>query len=83
MPLPVKRPGVKAALIGWLSTLRLPVLFVMTAAVFGLDLVVQDMIPFVDEVVLALATAILGSWKKGRTGSGPAEKPPPDPARLT
>jgi hypothetical protein len=38
--------------------------------VFLLDLFVPDAIPFVDEVMLGLATLLLGSWRKRR-------QPPP------
>ena len=44
--------------------LRFPTLFGLTALVFGADLLLPDAIPFVDEVLLGLGTALLASWKR-------------------
>jgi hypothetical protein len=46
--------------------LRFPALFLVTAALFLVDLAIPDVIPFVDEVLLGLGTLVLGSWKKRR-----------------
>lgn len=63
----------RAAFVGWLvarlARLRFPVLFAITAGIFLLDLVVPDAIPFADELLLGLATALLASWSR------------PDPSR--
>jgi hypothetical protein len=60
-------------LVGWLlarlAQLRFPKLALITAALFALDLVVPDVIPFADELLLGLATALLASWKRSRTGA--------------
>jgi len=56
------------------SRLRFPTLFVLTAALFLLDLVFPDLIPFVDELLLGLATLLFGTWRKRRQ-AGPAEPP--------
>ena len=48
----------------FLSRLRFPQLFVLTAVVFLVDLAVPDVIPFVDELLLALGSLVLGSLKK-------------------
>ncbi len=69
----------RSALVGWfvarLARLRFPVLFVLSAALFAVDLVVPDFIPFADEVLLGLATALLASWRTGRVAAGdPAPK---------
>ena len=50
--------------------LRFPTLFAITAALFVLDLLIPDVIPFVDEILLALGTLLLGSLRK--TGSDPS-----------
>jgi hypothetical protein len=50
----------------YLSRLRFPQLFVVTAALFLLDLLFPDAIPFVDEILLGLVTVLLGSWRKRR-----------------
>ena len=52
--------------------LRFPQLFWLTAILFVVDVFVPDLIPFADEILLGLATLLLGSWKKRR------EPPPPD-----
>ena len=57
--------GLVPALIGrFAARLRFPQLFLFTAALFGLDLLIPDLIPFVDEVLLGLLTLLLGSWKR-------------------
>ncbi len=56
------------------SRLRFPQLFAITAALFAIDLVVPDIVPFADEVLLALGTLLLGSWQKTR------EDKPTDPS---
>ncbi len=53
-------------LFTWLSGLRSWQLFVLAAALFVADLVVPDPIPFVDEMMLGLATLLLGRWKRRR-----------------
>lgn len=50
--------------------LRFPTLFTITAALFLLDLLVPDLVPFADEILLALGTLLLGAMRK---------KPAPDP----
>jgi hypothetical protein len=58
----------------YLARLRFPQLFVVTAALFLLDLLIPDVIPFADEMLLGLVTVLLGSWRKRRqadTGQRP------------
>jgi hypothetical protein len=66
----------KGALLGFFERfageLRFPQLFWLTAILFAVDMLVPDLIPFVDEILLGLATLLLGNWKKRR------EPPPPD-----
>ncbi len=45
------------------SGLRFPQLFLATALVFVADLLIPDLIPFVDEVLLGLFTVLLGTWR--------------------
>jgi hypothetical protein len=55
--------------------LRFPTLFALVAALFVLDLIVPDLIPFADEILLALGTLLLGSLKKRRSPElGPADR---------
>ena len=46
------------------SGLAHPKLFLLLALVFIVDLLLPDAIPFVDEILLGLATAILGLWRR-------------------
>lgn len=55
------------------SRLRYPQLFFATAVLFAIDLVVPDMIPFADEVMLGLLTVMLGRLRKPEA----PEEPPP------
>lgn len=72
--------GPRAALVGWLlgrlTRLRFPVLFAISAVLFLVTLVVPDPLPFADELLLGLATALLASWRKRRlpgAGDGGAQ----------
>jgi len=61
---------VKSAIVGWIvarvARLRFPRLFALVAVVFTLDLLIPDVIPFADEILLGLGTALLASWQKQR-----------------
>jgi hypothetical protein len=48
----------------FIERLRFPQLFIITAILFGVDLVVPDVIPFLDEVLLALLTAMLAMLRR-------------------
>ncbi len=82
-------PKVMIGLINrFASRLRFPQLFLFTAALFVLDVLVPDFIPFADEILLALGTILLGSWKDHRIadtqGEDPVEpksRPRPQPDR--
>lgn len=50
----------------WLAGLRSWQLFLLAGLLFAADLVVPDPIPFVDEMMLGLATLLLGRWKRRR-----------------
>jgi hypothetical protein len=51
-------------LVAYLAKLRFPALFAITAVLFVLNFFIPDVIPFVDEILLGLGAALLGSWKK-------------------
>ena len=53
-----------ATILNFASRLRFPWLFLFTAALFALDFLVLDPIPFIDELLLGLLTLLLGTWKK-------------------
>jgi len=38
-------------------------LFLVTATLFVLDLLIPDVIPFIDEILLGLGTLLLARWK--------------------
>lgn len=65
------RTPIIGALLAFAGRLRFPVLFAITAALFLLDLVVPDTIPFADEILLGLGALLLSRWKKQRTGGEP------------
>ena len=44
--------------------LRFPQLFLVTLALFLADLLIPDLIPFIDEILLGLASLLLASWKR-------------------
>jgi hypothetical protein len=52
--------------------LRFPTLFKLMAALFVLDFFIPDLVPFYDEILLALGTLLLGSLKR-RPGAKRAE----------
>jgi len=54
------------------SRLRFPVLFALVAGLFVVDLLVPDVVPFFDEVMLALGTLLLGSLRKRRPDTAAA-----------
>lgn len=59
--------SIRNRLMEYASRLRFPKLVLLTAVLFGIDLLVPDVIPFADEILLALTTMVLGSIRKKRT----------------
>ena len=59
MPNPLVTP-----LLRWFGKLGYPRLFLLTAVLYVLDMLVPDVIPFADELLLGLATLLLANWKK-------------------
>ena len=59
-----------APLLRWFGRLSYPRLFALFAALFVLDSVVLDPIPFIDEILLGLGTLLLANWKN-RKGDAP------------
>jgi hypothetical protein len=68
-----------APVLAFFGRLRFPQLFLATGVLFLLDLVIPDFIPFADELLLGLATLLLGSWKNRRNEKRSIEKPPITP----
>ena len=52
------------ALTAFASRLRFPQLFFLFLAIFILDVLLPDFIPFVDELLFGLITLMFGLWKK-------------------
>lgn len=67
-----------APLMGFLGRLSYPRLFVVTAALFLVDLVIPDFVPFADEILLGLGTLLLANWKNRKA---PATIEPPSPPK--
>jgi hypothetical protein len=59
--------GIQSRVQVFASRLRFPKLFAITLTILVIDVLLPDVIPFVDEILLALVTALLGSWKRSRT----------------
>lgn len=62
MPSTSKQVG-RTVVTRWISKLRFPQLFTFAAALFFVDFLVPDMIPFLDEILLAAATVMLANLK--------------------
>lgn len=56
--------GLFAILTRYLGGLRYPWLFGITAALLLADLIIPDLIPFADEILLAVVTMLLGARKR-------------------
>ncbi len=67
------RDASKTFVTRFASRLRFPQLFLLAAGLFLLDLIVPDLIPFVDEILLGLVTLLLGNLKNPSEDSA---KPP-------
>lgn len=61
------------------TRLRFPQLFWLTLVLFLVDLVVPDMIPFADEILLGLATALFGALRVRVEGAGQGPGAPASP----
>ena len=57
------------------SRLKFPQAFGVFLALFLFDLVVPDLVPFVDEILLGLGATLFGLWRE-RAGAPAAARPP-------
>ena len=57
------------------AKLRFPQLFAIAATLFFIDLLIPDLIPFIDEILLGLLTLLLGSMQT-KPEAQPVERPP-------
>lgn len=60
----IARGGLAGAVIRWASKLRFPYLFLLMAVLFCLNLVIPDVVPFADEIIMGLVAALLASLRK-------------------
>ena len=68
--------GPVAGLVGrYAGRLRYPRLLLLTAALFGADLVFPDAIPFVDEILLGLGTVVLATLRRRHPSADEPETP--------
>lgn len=63
--------AVATGLLAWARERRFPTLLAITGGLFVVDLVVPDLIPLIDELLLGLGTLVLARWKDRRRS--PAE----------
>lgn len=78
-PMTTPRGLVPSLIAAFAAKLRFPQLFLFTGALFLVDLVIPDLIPFFDEILLGLITLLLGMWKKDVPEvdpTPPGDKPP-------
>jgi hypothetical protein len=61
----LSRTTLVTAFLGYAAKLRFRQLFFIAGGLFLLDLLVPDLIPFADEILLGLLTLLFGAWKKG------------------
>ncbi|MBT8064158.1 MAG: hypothetical protein HKP16_03110 [Xanthomonadales bacterium] len=58
--------GIRNRLVRYLERLRFPWLLLVTLVLFVVNVFVPDVLPFVDEVLLALVAVILARIKRRR-----------------
>ncbi len=69
--------AVKDRFLKFAGELRFPRLLLLTVILFSIDLVVPDVIPLADEILLGLVAAILSTLKKKRRDQIVAAAAPP------
>ena len=50
--------------LGFASRLKHPTLFKITVALFVLNLIIPDLLPFIDEILMGLTALLLANWRK-------------------
>lgn len=59
----------------FLERRRFPTLLLIAAAVLALNLLIPDPLPFVDELLMLLATLLIGAMRKSGSAKEPEERP--------
>ena len=57
-----------APMLHFAQRLRFPWLFALTASLLALDVLAPDPLLLIDEMVLALGTLLLASWRRRKPG---------------
>ncbi|GAB3355174.1 DUF6116 family protein [Lysobacter tyrosinilyticus] len=60
-----------APVLGFLGRLSYPRLFVITATLFVIDLIIPDFIPLADEILLGLGSLLLANFKNRKAPEPP------------
>lgn len=83
MKAPARSP-IAALIQRFLPGMKFPVLFVILAVLLGLDLILPDPVPMIDEVGLAILTLLVGSWRSRREPDLPPRDvtPPNEPQQV-
>jgi hypothetical protein len=68
-----------SGVVGFASRLRFPWLLALTLAILAVDLLVPDIIPLADEILLSLAALVLAGLRKPKPKE-PASGEPQGPA---
>jgi len=63
-------------IFAYAARLRFPTLFLVTASLFVLDVLIPDLLPFADELLLGLGALLLSTWKRGRGARPPIDVTP-------
>ena len=58
------RGGLAGMVLRWASGLRFPVMFILAAILFTLNLFIPDVIPFVDEILMGLVALLFANLRK-------------------
>lgn len=75
----VAKGGVAGLIVRWVSRLKFPYLFALTAILFIANIFIPDALPFIDEIIIGLVTLLLGSLRRkpseadpGSSGNSPS-----------
>lgn len=68
MPNPLLSPVLR-----FFGRLSYPRLFALTATLFAFDVIIPDLVPFADELLLGLGTLLLANWKKRKAATDPID----------
>jgi Family of unknown function (DUF6116) len=64
---------ITGGLLRFAGNLRFPTLFVVTAGLFLLDLIIPDFIPFADELLLGLLALLFANLRRKPGTAGPVQ----------